>query len=281
MDSYGCSAVPPVPSSAYSSRGTYADRTRTSWPKTDCANTYKVYRSTGTAQGPYTELVGETNQLFLDFFVNDETVRYFAVFACNEIGCSNGGKIATAGGYAFLPTIKINEITVGNVDMIELYNYGSTDIVLQDYTLTSYSDDLESAVVFSLYAYTLDAGDYVILDERMHRLMLNHIFFNKDIPWSLGQSGAAVLADANGYGLDFVRWGDSAIPPLLNTTWLGDDPPAVPLNEYSLGRYPNAWDTDHGEDWCLQNQSLLSSNTFCVKRDNARSSKSCRERSDN
>jgi len=157
----------------------------------------------------------------MDFFVNDETVRFFAVWACNENGCSNGGKIATAGGYAFLPTIMINEITVGNVDMIELYNYGSTDIVLQDYTLTGYSDDLESAVVFSLYAYTLDAGDYVVLDERFKQFIPFHIFFNNPLPWSLGQSGAAVLADANGYGLDFIRWGDSAIPPLLNTTWLG------------------------------------------------------------
>jgi len=266
LDSYGCSAVPLMPPGAWSSTGDFADRIRITWSKTDCANTYQVYHSTGTMFGPYTELVGETNQLYLDYFVSDEEHHNFKVYACNEVGCSAEGRINPWAGYAFVPTIMINEITVG-IDRIELFNYGDTNILLEDFSFKGYSDTLDSEVVFTLPAWTLNAGNYVILDDRMKHITPGHIFFNNPLPWDVGGPGAGMLVDANGYELDFVRWGDSVIPPLIGSSWSGINPPAPSSSDESLGRHPNAYDSDQGSNWCIQEQSLLSDNTRCVGSD--------------
>ena len=165
------------------------------------------------------------------------------------------------------PKVVINEIDVGLVDRVELYNYGSFAVDLTGWEFTAVYW-VGSPDTWTLPSFTLPAYSYVTLDERAGTNTADHIYFDSEFIWNPGYDEAGVLLDDGGDGIDFVRWGGSTEPPPTGTSWTGPNPPYPPTTDGpQLARVPNGYDTDHGEDWCLQNRSFGAKNTGCSSGD--------------
>jgi hypothetical protein len=162
-------------------------------------------------------------------------------------------------------TVVINEIDIGDVDKLELYNYGSSAANLTNWTIKARQGT--STTTFVIPVFTLPAYGYVILDEGTGINTSNHLYFSSNITWSNGIKGAAELYDSSNNPIDFVRWGDDTTPIPVGTYWYGTNPPAVPsIGSLGLGRRPNGVDTDYGSDFCLMNLSMGGYNKGCINR---------------
>jgi hypothetical protein len=166
------------------------------------------------------------------------------------------------------PKVVINEIDVGNYDRVELYNYGSFSVNLTGWEFTALYDGLGPSTTWTLPSFTLPAGAYVVLDERAGTDTANHLYFDEAVLWTPNVNGAGQLVNGGGTGYDFVRWDSGTDSPPSGTSWYTPNPPgATIVSGPQLARVPNGYDTDHGEDWCLQNRSLGAENTGCSSGD--------------
>ncbi len=157
--------------------------------------------------------------------------------------------------------VVINELDLGPLDTIELFN-GTPDAVdLTGWRIEVFANSVapeESLNVYVFPPFTLEAGEVVAVHEggdatqdgRYHLYAGNQQVFNA--AWNNGLDGACLLRDASGTPVDFVRWRDAngvdnatPTPAGLSYTGFLDTPPA-PM---TLARDLNGTDTDQASDF--------------------------------
>ena len=148
------------------------------------------------------------------------------------------------------PKVLINELEMGSVDALELYNAGDREADLTGWTVES-SMPGQTTALFTLPAFKLAPGSFVIISEASGTNSKSTLYFKNNISWKNGGGGACALKEAAGTGKDFVRWGDSAEPVPAGTTWNGPNAPSPP-NGKTLSRSFDGRDTDAASDWTPQ-----------------------------
>lgn len=147
-----------------------------------------------------------------------------------------------------LPRVVINEMSLGAVDWLELYNGGGTAVDLAGWTVRAGRGSGMLAEI-ELPTYILHPHHYVALFEGYGDPGADWIFLDGiNIPWITNGSGYCALIDAEGAGLDFCRWGGGSEPPPAGTSWDGSDPP-YPFAGMNIGRDSGASDNDLGSDF--------------------------------
>jgi len=146
--------------------------------------------------------------------------------------------------------VVINEIDPGEIDTIELFNAGDTEVDLTGWIVTAHRMNYPTAFL-ELPPFRLKPGAFVVLSEAAGVNSSKTLYFNTPIPWAPGAEGACALRDRSGMGRDFVRWGDSREFPPGGTNFTGQNPPAPPMRK-TLGRNLAGSDSDAGEDWTVQ-----------------------------
>ena len=146
------------------------------------------------------------------------------------------------------PLVVINEVSLGAVDWLELYNGGGAAVDLTGWTVRAGRSG-GSVAEFDLPAFTLYPHHYLALFEGSGEDGVDRIFFSgTNIPWITNGDGYCALLDVTGTGVDFCRWGGGSEPPPEGTTWAGPDP-AFPFAGMNLGRDSAGSDTDLGGDF--------------------------------
>jgi len=169
--------------------------------------------------------------------------------------------------------VVINELHLGPLDAIELYNAGETAVDLTGWKLEVFANGLPAQDSINVYVFppfTLGSGEVVVVHEGgtpvvddgpVHLYAGNQQNFNAS--WNNGLDGACLLRDASNAPVDFVKWrsasganNNTAVPPPLTYTGLLDTPPA-PQN---LARDIHGTDTDTAADFSGHYGSLGSAN---------------------
>lgn len=163
-------------------------------------------------------------------------------------------------GQPEIGTVLINEVNPNSIQWIELYNAGSSSILMTGWHFYGYdgSGNIEKDYTFPA-GFTLNAGAYVRLHRATGTNNASNLYMgNYSTTWAVGSGGAAVLKSGN-IAVDMMQWEDSALTPPPGTAWLGNNPPS-PGGGQTLGRDPERPDTDNGYDWSLQSPSPNASN---------------------
>ncbi len=164
-------------------------------------------------------------------------------------------KLAIGDGVVVPPNILITEVDVSEPDWIELYNIGSQSVNLTGWQLRIYAPNGTTHQIYTIPAFTLQSGAYVVLHEEAGSNTATDLYFNAAITeWLSDGSGAATLKTGNGTTVDFVRWGSSTVSSLAESGWSGTNPAGPPVGK-SLGRDSENSDTDSGDDWTAQDPS--------------------------
>jgi hypothetical protein len=150
--------------------------------------------------------------------------------------------------------VVISELDVGNFDAIELYNAGDTSVDLAGWRLEATPSYTFGPII--LPSFSLAPGAFVTVTEAIGSSSNSVIYLGTNaIGWSNGGPGACALEDSTGAGVDFVRWGDSAVSPPDGARFDGPNP-ASPPDGYNLARSFAETDTDTGDDWTAQTPTL-------------------------
>ncbi len=145
--------------------------------------------------------------------------------------------------------VLINEVDLGTVDAVELYNAGSAEADLTGWRVINSRTGFSTAT-FTIPLFKLAPGAFVILSEATGTNTNSVLFFGTNISWANGVEGACALIDAGGTGRDFVRWGGSPELPPTGTSFTGN--PASPVAGRTLGRSFTSADADAAGDWTEQ-----------------------------
>ena len=149
-------------------------------------------------------------------------------------------------------TVVINEADTGTSDAVELYNPGSQAVNLSGWHLIAYNSSNTVDVDYNLPSgFTLNPGAYVVIHETTGTNTVTDLYIGGSITWSNAAATGAVALTNGTNGIDFVRFGTSAISPPTGTSWSGTNPLGHP-NRHTLGRSPTSTDTDTGSDWCSE-----------------------------
>lgn len=151
-------------------------------------------------------------------------------------------------------SVVINEIDMGAVDALELYNTTPEAIDLTDWQVVCIRTT--GTTVLMIPEFSLDPYAYVVLSEAAGTNTATELYFDQNILWLGTYSGSCSLIDADGMGIDFVRWSSndgtsvSTEQPPAGTSWSGIDPWA-PLDDTvdSLARDMRGNDRDLTDDW--------------------------------
>ncbi len=152
------------------------------------------------------------------------------------------------------PKVLISEIDPGSTDSVELYNAGDSEADLSGWTMEA-SAPVASSTIFTLPAFKLAPGAFVLLSEGTGANSNTALYFNRNISWANGGDGACSLKDSTGAGVDFVRWGYSNATPPSGTLFNGPNPESPPAGKH-LARNFTETDTDTGSDWSAQTSTL-------------------------
>jgi len=190
------------------------------------------------------------------------------------------GTLPTAGTITPLPHavspgggVVINELHLGALDAIELYNRGDQSVDLTGWRIEVFANGLPAQDSINVYVFppfTLGAGEVVVVHEAGTPIVDDgpvHLYAgdqqNFNASWNSGLDGACLLRDAANTPVDFVRWRDAggednhtAVPAGLTYTGLLDTPPAP----NTLARDINGTDTDAASDFSGHYGSLGSPN---------------------
>jgi hypothetical protein len=146
------------------------------------------------------------------------------------------------------PRVVINEMGLGALDWLELYNGGGDAVNLAGWTVRAGRDG-GAATEFELPSFTLYPHHFLALFEGGGEDGVDRIFLpGTNIPWVTSGAGFCVLRDDSGTGIDFCRWGDSTEAPPPGTNWTGINPD-LPYEGMNLGRDSAGSDTDQGDDF--------------------------------
>jgi len=138
-------------------------------------------------------------------------------------------------------------------DWVEFYNPQGHAEDMTGWQLWVYDAYNELAAAYAFPMLTLQSGAYVVLHEGygLDTPTDLHTGSGNTFPWGNQDSGAAGLTDELGVGIDFVRWGTSAVAAPGGTGWGGENPAGPPVG-LTLGRDEWSTDTDQGSDWSWQ-----------------------------
>lgn len=144
----------------------------------------------------------------------------------------------------------INEVSVGT-DWVELYNGTNSPIDISNYILECKNESSPTNnSTHILPNFTLQPNSFVILTEESGTNNSTTIYMDSNIWWGLTTSGSATLKDANGNGIDFVRWGSSTTQVPQGLGWkqnvLIPNPSA---SSEPIARNEFAFDSDKASDW--------------------------------
>ena len=124
--------------------------------------------------------------------------------------------------------MKINEINVGEPDVVELYNNSSYYVNLENWALEWTDTNLTSGIIV-LPDFFLGPGAYVqLMDICGPGNDSTHINLCDTLPWVEARGGSLTLYNELTEGVDFIRWGgDSTVPP-METSWSESYPLSTP-----------------------------------------------------
>src|SRR6185436_20131953 len=153
--------------------------------------------------------------------------------------------------------VVINEIDMGPLDAIEIYNGSTEPVSLTGWKIFVFANGAapeESLNVYTFPSFTLqpgavcavhEAGTPIVDDGTVHLYAGDQQVFNA--AWNNGVDGACLLTDAAGTAIDFVKWRDqngvenaTPVPSGLAFTGSLDTPPAPG----TLARDISGTDTD-------------------------------------
>jgi len=141
-------------------------------------------------------------------------------------------------------SIKINEIYAGNLDYIELYNYGE-DTNMTGWTLYIYHDNaLDRIYTFPVNwifhsEYTLVVDDFLSPDTN------THLYIGGNIPWDV-HSIAVGLFDSTGAHIDWFQTSTYTGPTPGNIAWYQDQMLVIANN---AAYRTSDRDNDSASDW--------------------------------
>ncbi|MBZ0281443.1 MAG: S8 family serine peptidase [Anaerolineae bacterium] len=149
----------------------------------------------------------------------------------------------------------INEVKLQATQAVELHNPSAAAVNITGWQMLIYSSGGTVEHTYTLPTFTLNAGAYVILWRGTGTNNAANLYMgNYSTNWAAGSSGAALLRSGT-LGIDFVRWGSSAVDPAVGENFAGDNPTS-PTAGKTLGRDPSRIDYDEGTDWTTQNPTL-------------------------
>jgi hypothetical protein len=146
--------------------------------------------------------------------------------------------------------VVINELHLGDLDWIELYNRSATPYDFTNWRI-EWTDSHLGSGTFTLPSVVLPSRGYLLIKEGSGTAGPGEILTHSEIRWYEMRGGSCALLNAAGQGVDFVRWGNSTALPPAGTTWSGTNPPAPWSNTYghTLGRDAQSSDTNKASDW--------------------------------
>jgi hypothetical protein len=149
--------------------------------------------------------------------------------------------------------VVINELGMGMPDWVEIYNPQGHAEDVTGWRLLVFDAYNELSSLYTFPSMTLQSGAYVVLHEGYGLDTPTDLYSGSGntFPWGNQDSGAAGLVNAAGVGMDFVRWGASAVVAPGGTGWGGENPAGPPVG-LTLGRDAWSTDTDQGSDWSWQ-----------------------------
>ncbi len=157
--------------------------------------------------------------------------------------------------------ILINEIYMHDPQWIELYNAGSSAVVMTGWSFYPYNSNGTAEVEYLFpTGFTLNVGGYVRLHRGTGTNNASNLYMgNYTTAWAAGNGGLASLFSGD-VGVDTVQWGSTQFIAPPGTAWLGHNP-ASPAVGQTLGRDPERTDSDDGYDWSSQTPSPNAINT--------------------
>lgn len=187
--------------------------------------------------------------------------------------------LATAGSitpvaHAVVPggKVVINELNLGALDAVELYNRGDTDVDLTGWQIEVYQNDIapgDPPTIYTFMPATLAPGETITLHEAGSQVDNGpyHVYAGSqqtfNAPWNNGLDGAVVLRNASQQAVDFVKWraadgtpNNTPVPAGVSFSGNLDTPPA-PM---TMARDVSGTDTDAAGDFSAHYGSLGSAN---------------------
>jgi hypothetical protein len=157
----------------------------------------------------------------------------------------------------------INEIDVGSVDSVEIYNPNNQSVEMSGWYLFPYdTNGLPEQYYLFPNGFHLSPDAYVTIHEGNGSNSATDLYTGHNFSWEPSNTAGAVALTTSTKGIDFVRWGNSTADPPTETYWNGSNPP-MPAIGTNLGRVVLGFDSDNGSDWCTQAPSLGAPNPGC------------------
>jgi hypothetical protein len=152
------------------------------------------------------------------------------------------------------PKVIINEIDLGRVDAVELYNAGSQEADLTGWKMIGLAKGYDPAT-FEIPPFKLLPGAFVVLSESSGNDTDDTLFFSTNVSWANDAEGSCALVDSSGKTRDFVRWGRSKDLPPDGTPFPSSNPASPPSGK-NLARPLSLPSTGTPADWQAQSPSL-------------------------
>ncbi len=150
--------------------------------------------------------------------------------------------------------VLINEIDMGRLDAVELYNAGSQEADLSGWKVLGLAKGYDPAT-FEIPPFKLAPGAFVVLSETSGDDSETMLYFDTNVSWANDAEGSCALVDSAGKTRDFVRWGRSKDLPPDGREAAGANPAAPPAGK-TLARPITLPATDTASDWRAQDPSL-------------------------
>jgi len=163
--------------------------------------------------------------------------------------------------------LRISELDLGEVDQVEVHNSTDAALSLGGYRLLWTDDEQGQDGSFTLPAFSLGAGERVLLREKSGTDTSTVLHLGGNINWSNdpGDAGGSVaLVDADEHGIDFVRWGGSAAVWPNGTAWNEEEPLPLPTFHAVLSRIDDL-DSQSTDDWCVGAPSPAEPHATCLQ----------------
>ncbi|MBM3152837.1 MAG: hypothetical protein FJZ96_11675 [Chloroflexi bacterium] len=190
-------------------------------------------------------------------------VSFLAALALPQPLSGSAGIVRAAAERVSASGIVINEVDIDNIDRIELRNIGAGPVDLGGWKLTASWYEPTQSLTYTIPAgFVLAAGAFVIVNEGTGVDTATDLYTSQSYLWDIDQLGSLALLDSADQGVDFVRWGASAVPPPAGDNWTGTNP-TPSTSGWTIGRNAASADTDDGGDWCSQLPSLNAVNNAC------------------
>ncbi len=156
----------------------------------------------------------------------------------------------------------LNEFYTGGVDALEIFNPTAYSYNLQVYDLVIYGPGTSENGIYTMPAYIIQPGTYVVVHEGTGTNTGNHLYAGFNFVWE-NTYGGALLRDTTDTTLDVAQWGTTTV---FNGDpgWQSGSIAAAPSSNSSVARRASGDDTNSPTDFCAQNPTMGTVNHGCV-----------------